>query len=117
MANASDFVDRVSRIDGIVGCVLIRNDGKKIAQSLDNPEAYTAIMQKSNVISGEVMDSIGFSYCRYVSFTEENYNEFYVFPIENYLLGVVKLAECSLEVMLETVYQLIGRVSTGGAEG
>ncbi|MCK4503844.1 MAG: hypothetical protein KAU22_12485 [Desulfuromonadales bacterium] len=117
MANAKDFVDRVSQINGIAGCVLIRKDGTQIAQTLANPKKYSALMQTSNVLSVDIMESMGFGYCCYVSFAQENMDEFYVFSIDNYLLGVVKMSECSLATMLDMVYQLIGRVSTGNTEG
>ncbi len=117
MADANDFVDRVSQIKGIDGCILIRKDGKKIAQTVSNPQDYLTLMKTSNTISGDIMDSIGYGYCPYLSFTLDNMDEFFIFQIDNYLLGVLKLAECQTQDMLDIIYNLIGKVSTGASEG
>ena len=117
MADANDFVDRVSKIKGVDGCILIRKDGKAIAQTVSNPQDYLTLMKTCNVISGDIMDAIGYGYCPYLSFTLENMDEFFIFQIDNYLLGILKLAECQTQDMLDTVYSLIGKVSTGVSEG
>ena len=117
MADANDFVDRVSKIEGIDGCLLIRKDGKKIAQTVSNPQDYLTLMKTSSIISGDIMDSIGYGYCPYLSFTLDSMDQFYIFQIDNYLLWVLKLAQCHTQDMLDTVYSLIGKVSTGASEG
>ncbi|MDX2480882.1 MAG: roadblock/LC7 domain-containing protein [Desulfuromusa sp.] len=114
MATAKDFVGRVNQIDGVAGCLLVTNDGLVLGQTLDDPEVYSAMMQLSADLSEHIMSSIGFSYCRYLSFNRVNLQNFYIFPIEKYLLGIVQHEDCSVAPMLEQVYQLIGRVSTGG---
>ena len=116
MATAKDFVDRINQIDGVAGCLLIKDDGVQYGQTLDDPEAYSALMQISSGLSADIMDKIGFSYCHHLSFNRINNQNFYVFPIDNYLLGIVQQADCSVTAMLEIVYQLIGRVSTSGAK-
>ena len=115
MATAKDFVGRINQIDGVAGCVLIKDDGVLLGQTLDDPEVYSTLLQVSAGLSNEIMDKVGFSYCRYLSFNRINNQNFYVFPIDNYLLGIVQQADCSVAAMLEIVNQLIGRVSTGGA--
>ena len=41
-----------------------------------------------------------------------NDQSFYVFPIDQYLLGIVQQADCSVNEMLEQVFYLIDKVST-----
>ncbi len=88
MATAKDFVDRVNQIEGIAGCVLIRNDGVQIAKTLDDQENYVPLLQTGSNLANDIMESIGFSYCRYLSFDRENMENLYVFPVDNYLLGI-----------------------------
>jgi len=116
MATAKEFVDRINQIDGVAGCLLIKDDGMLLGQTLDDSEVYSTLLQISAGLSADIMNKIGFSYCRYLSFNRNNNQNFYVFPIENYLLGIVQQADCSVAVMLDIVYQLIGRVSIGGTK-
>ncbi len=118
MATAKDFVGRVSKIDGVAGCLLVKDDGVLLGQTLDDPEVYSTLMLISAGQANEVMGKIGFSYCRHLSFSRVNNRHFYVFPIDKYLLGVVQRTDCYVPDMLEAIYRLIGRVSTSspGAE-
>ncbi|MDA3904078.1 MAG: roadblock/LC7 domain-containing protein [Desulfuromusa sp.] len=115
MATAKDFVGRINQIDGVAGCLLVKDDGLVLGQTLDDPEeVYSTLMQISSGLSENIMSSIGFSYCQYLSFNRVNLQNFYVFPIDKYWLGIVQQENCSVAFMLERVSQLIGRVSTGG---
>ena len=115
MATAKEFVDRIHQIDGVAGCLLVKNDGVLLGQTTEDQEVYSTLLQISSGLSGEIMNNVGFSHCRYLCFNRLNMQHFYVFHIDKYLLGVVQQADCSVASMLERVYQLIGRVSTGGA--
>jgi len=116
MANAKDFVERINQIDGVAGCLLVKGDGGLLGNTLADPEAFSTLLQVTSGLSREIMKNVGFSYCRYISFNRLNLQDFYVFPIGKYLLGVVQQSDCSVSAMLERVYQLIGRVSTNGTE-
>jgi hypothetical protein len=113
MATEKDFVERISRIAGVSGCLLMKNDGTLLAQTMADTEVYSPLLQISTGLSDEIMSSAGFSYCRYLSFNRINDQAFYIFPIEKYLLGVIQQTDCSVNAMLEQVFHLIGRVSTG----
>ncbi|MFK5925053.1 MAG: hypothetical protein QM483_00355 [Desulfuromusa sp.] len=115
MATAKDFVDRINQIDGVAGCLLVKEDGVLLGQTVEDPEVYSALLQISAGLSADIMANVGFSHCRYLSFNRLNMQHFYVFIIDKYLLGIVQQADCSVVTMLEHVYQLIGRVATGGS--
>lgn len=112
MATAKDFISRVSHVDGVAGCLLIRDDGVLLGQTLEDPEVYSTLMQISGGLAHDIMNKIGFSYCRHLSFSRVNNRHFYLFPIDKYLLGIVQRTDCYVPDMLEAVYRLIGRVST-----
>jgi len=115
MATEKDFVERINRIDGIAGCLLMKNDGALLAQTMEDSEVYSPLLQISSGLSNDIMSSAGFSYCRYLSFNRSNEQTFHIFPIEKYLLGVIQQTDCSVNDMLEEVFYLIGKVSTNGA--
>ena len=113
MATAKDFVARISKVAGVSGCLLIRRDGTLVGRAIDDPENYTILMQISGGLAHDIQDNIGASSCRSVNFGRQGEDNFYVFPIDNYLLGVVPQPGAERIAMLDEVYRLIGRVTTG----
>ncbi len=115
MATAKDFVARVSQIDGVAGCLLIKDNGACLGDTLGDVENYTALLLDSIAGSNEIMEKTGFSYCRHISFQRNCEENFYIFPIGHYLLGVLLHPDNSEPVMIEQVSLLINRVSIGGS--
>jgi len=112
MATAKEFIDHVARVDGVAGCLLVRNDGILLGQTVDDPEMYSTLLVISANLAAEVMEKAGFSYCRHIGFNRQGKSHFYVFPIDKYLLGVVQSSDCHASEMLESIHRLISRVST-----
>ncbi len=112
MANAKEFVARINSIDGVSGCLLVRNDGVLLGQTIDDPEVFSTLMVICGGLAQEIQSRIGFSYCRHLNFSRSSKRNFYVFPIETYLLGVVQRTDCYVPEMLDRIYRLISRVST-----
>ena len=112
MATAKEFIDHVAKVDGVAGCLLVRNDGILLGQTIDDPEMYSTLVVISASLSGEIMDKAGFSYCRHIGFSRQAKSHLYVFPIDKYLLGVVQETDCQVPRMLDSIYRLISRVST-----
>lgn len=115
MATAKDFVGQVNKINGVAGCLLVRDDGLVIDQTLADVENYSALLQISSGLADDIMTTVGFSHCHYLSFNRLNNQTFYMFPIDKYLLGILQQADCSVSDMLERVSYLIGKVSTKSA--
>lgn len=115
MATAKDFVAQVGRIEGIAGCLLVRKDGVILGQTVLDPELYSSLMLDAGGRAFDIMNSIGFSYCRHLCFNRENGCHFYLFPINNYLLGVIQRTDCDVPTMLDSIYSLVSRVSTSVA--
>jgi len=116
MATAKDFVDRINRIAGVAGCLLVRNDGQVISQTVADNEVDSALLQISSGLARDIMTNVGFSHCHYISFNRVNNQTFYIFPIEKYLLGVTQQTDCSVTDMLDQVFHLIGKVSNNSAK-
>ncbi|MCD6188001.1 MAG: hypothetical protein J7K09_07520 [Desulfuromusa sp.] len=116
MATAKDFVDRINRIAGVADCLLVRNDGQVISQTVADNEVDSALLQISSGLARDIMTNVGFSHCHYISFNRVNNQTFYIFPIEKYLLGVTQQTDCSVTDMLDQVFRLIGKVSNNSAK-
>jgi hypothetical protein len=112
MATAKEFVTHVAKVNGVAGCLLVRNDGVLLGQTLDDPEIYSTLMVIGGNLAGEVKEKVGFSACRHLSFGLQSRNHFHVFPIDKYLLGIVQHSDCSIPDMLDAISRLISRVST-----
>ena len=113
MANAEDFVERIARIEGVADCFLIRNDGILLARPSKNSKNHSTLMLACEELIAGIMKTLGFGGCRYLCFNRDNMRHFYVFFIDKYLLGLEQNTDCQVPDMLEAVYRLIGRVSTG----
>ena len=112
MATAKEFVAHIAKVPGVAGCLLTRNDGVLLGQTMDDPEIYSTLLVIGGNQAGEVMEKAGFSYCRHLSFYLRSKKHFHVFPIDKYLLGVVQESDCSVPEMLNSVTRLVSRVST-----
>ncbi len=112
MATARDFVVRVGQIDGVAGCMLMREDGELLEYNLEDPDFYTSLMLLGGVSAQGIMDKAGFSHCRHLSFHRAGKENFHLFPIDRFYLGVLQSPDCYLPDMLQSVLRLIGRVTT-----
>jgi hypothetical protein len=113
MATAKEFVARVAEVDGVAGCVLVRDDGEILGGNLDDPDLYTTLMILGGTSACSIMDKVGFSHCAYLSFNRKGKQHFNLFPIGKYYLGVIQSPDCYVPDMLQAVMRLIGRVTTG----
>ncbi|MFO7766225.1 MAG: hypothetical protein R6V33_07315 [Pelovirga sp.] len=113
MATAKDFIVRVSKVAGVSGCLLIKQDGTLVGRAIDDPENYTILMQISGSLARDISDYIGASNCRCINFGCLGQQHFFVFPIDRYLLGVVAQSQEDQATMLDEIYRLVGRVTTG----
>ncbi|PLX97342.1 MAG: hypothetical protein C0622_13295 [Desulfuromonas sp.] len=112
MATAKDFVARIDKIEGVAGCLLMKTDGTLIDQTLEDAATYASLMAAGRKEADSLMRMIGCSDCQHICFGRADSSDFYVFPIENFMLGIVQQTNCDTSDMLDTVYGLIDRVST-----
>jgi hypothetical protein len=114
MATAREFVTRIGQIDGVGSCVLVREDGEILGHSMEDPDLYTALMILGGTSARGIMDKVGFSHCRHLSFNRDGKEHFHLFPIDKFYLGILQSPDCYLPDMLQAVLRLIGRVTTSG---
>lgn len=115
MATAKEFVARITEVEGVDGCVLVREDGEILGGTLEDPDLYTSLMILGGTSACGIMDKVGFSYCRHVSFNRNGKQHFNLFPIGKFYLGVLQASDCFAPDMLQAVLRLVGRVTTGSS--
>lgn len=112
MATEQDFIQRIDRIDGVNGCLLLRDDGRLLGQTLTDSEKYVNLLVVAAQLSHDIKEHAGFSCCRYLCFHRADERHFYIFMIDRFLLGVLLDADCQIPNMVAAVLRLISRVST-----
>jgi len=113
VATAREFVARITEIDGVAGCVLVREDGEILGGNLEDPDLYTSLMFLGGTSARGIMDKVGFSHCNHLSFNRNAKQHFSLFPIGKFCLGVLQTPDCYVPDMLQAILRLIGRVTTG----
>ncbi len=112
MASAKEFIERVDAVDGVAGCLLVTSEGGLLGQSVDNPDRYSALMLVCQGPLETVMANSGVDYCSHYSFYTEDGNNFHVFPIGKFIVGVVQAPLSDTEVMLSQIQKLVRKVGS-----
>ena len=116
MVTAKEFVARIDEVDGVEGCLLVRDDGSVVAKTIDDAQSYASLLVITGGYAREVMSKAGFSYCRFLTFHRSGKHNLHVFPFDRYFLGVVESPGGSPRDMLDTVSYLVSRVSSSGGD-
>ncbi len=112
MATAKEFLAQVKEIEGVAGCLLVRENGHVIAQMVEDYELLSSLLSISGKHSRSIMEKAGFTYLRGLSFERGNGQNFHLFPVSDLYLGIVQSQDCPTNVMLKRVDQLLCRVKT-----
>ena len=115
MATAKEFIERVSEVPGVDGCVLVREDGEILGGTFEDPDLYTSLMILGGTSACGLMEKVGSSHCSYLSFHRKGKQNFNLFPIGQFYLGLIQTPVCNAPAMLQAVLHLIGRVTTGSS--
>lgn len=115
MATIKEFLTRVKGIDGVEGCLLVSDDGRLHGHILDSPDKFSPLLTISMKYAHEVMNTAGFTHCGFLSFERANGNNFHVFPMGKYHLGIVQEADFPREKMIKKVNYFLSLVKTKGS--
>ncbi len=113
MATAKEFISRVDGINGVASCLLVRKTGELLGHTFDQPGQYQELIAYAMRCSAGIQDAVGVSCCKHISFCRSGKENFYLFCIGGFLLGVLQRADSSAPDMLDAVYRLIKQVSSG----
>lgn len=111
MANLEAFAQRVLKIDGVEQFIFIRNDGHILIHNVENPETLSALVAFTG-LSGEAMRAvIGATYFRHLHISRQNKENFLIFPLDNYFLGILQHSEAYTPDVIHRVARLIQAIT------
>ncbi len=107
MATIEEFKGIISKLKGIKGYILVRNDGKIAAYKAGTPKYLSDLALKC----GKNCDTIDLSRFRCLLLSRRNNENIFIFPVGNYYLGVIKEKEFDDTVLMNTVLNFIKSLS------
>lgn len=110
MASAKDFINRIKTVEGVAGCLLVRDDGTMLARTHRFPDEYSTLLILSTQYAENIQGAAGFSYLRFLSFYREGGNHYHIFKFQKFYLGVAQARECDQVKMLNRLDQILGAI-------
>jgi len=110
MASVEEFIKRIKAIEGVAACLLTRDDGTMLARTHRFSNEHTTLLILSMQLAGNIRESAGFSYLRFLSFYREGGNHFHVFRFQKFYLGVAQARECDQMKLLNRLEQMLGAI-------
>jgi len=117
MATVKEFLIRINQIEGVDGCLLIKDDGSPLGHMIDDAKKLSSLLTIGGKYARDIMDKAGFTYCRHLTFDRENGEKFYLFPVDKFYLGLMQTPDCPEEEMIKKVNYLLSLVKTSGPQG
>lgn len=102
MATIDEF-RRVAEIEGVKSFILVRDDGEIAARNMDEAESIAAMVLRC----GRNPERIGTARYRYQVFGRKGGEDFFIFPVGNYYLGVIKEREIDSGLLVDGVLYFV----------
>ena len=116
MATAKDFLARINKIDGVAGCLLVKDDGHILAHLVDGPGDYSSLIAICSKYALTIMETSGFSFFRSLSFAQDKGKGLHIFPLQQYYLGVIQQPGHPAEEVINHVSHLLSLVKAGSSK-
>lgn len=110
MASAQDFINRIKKIEGVAGCLLIREDGTTLARTHRFPDEYSTLLILSTQHAESIQAAAGASYTSFLSFHRAGGNHYHVFKFQKFYLGVAQAQECDQIKLLAKLSQILEKL-------
>ena len=102
MATIKEF-SAIGDLPGVKNYILVKNNGSVAAAGMAEAERIARIVLRC----GRNSDAIGAPRFSYLVLTRENRENFIVFPVGNYYLGVIKEREVDDPALIKSVLEFI----------
>lgn len=116
MATIKEFLARINKIEGVTGCLLVKNDGHILAHLVDNPIDYSSLITICSKYALTIMETSGFSFFRSLSFAQDKGQGFHLFPLQQYYLGIIQQPDYPAEKVINHVNHLLSHVKAGSSK-
>ena len=111
MATIQDFTNRLMKIAGVNGYILVRHDGHIITHNVENPESLSSMIVFSGLSCEALKTVAGTTYFSYFMLTRETMEKFFIFPIDNFFLGIFQSADAYSPDLVNKITQFIQAVT------
>lgn len=87
LSNSKRFLSSILKIPGIKRLILVdKNAGIFLTKNIENPEKLAGMISNC----GSLSHLIGGKKMKFIIFSRESRNDFLIFPVGKYYLGVIK---------------------------
>ena len=93
----------ILKVPGVDRYILVDKDGKIFSREIPEPEKMADLVS----FCGLKSHTIGKAHFRYLVFSRETRDHFFIFPVGKYYLGVIKHKDISNAVLVENILQFI----------
>ncbi|MEA2082943.1 MAG: hypothetical protein U9O82_01630 [Thermodesulfobacteriota bacterium] len=112
MATLSDFAG-IAGIKGVENYVLVKSDGTIVSHNAKHPES----LAKMVLGCGLNCDKIGKARFTYFVFSRGTRENYFIFPVGNYYLGLQQQADIDAELIANTIIEFIRGLSKRDTQG
>lgn len=112
------FKKKILGIEHVKEFILARDDGQVLAHQLFSwpPETIAAMMVLNHIDCSQIKQTMGFSHFDHLMLTLKNNESLVVFPIRNYLLGVLSSANRFNAKMVVNIKKFIREITRSAAK-
>lgn len=101
------FAKRLSQIGGIKHFVLARNDGVIVSHNHPAPDDLASLTALCGMYALQVKDILEFCRFEYMCMNRSNHEDFLIFPLDRYFLGVVHHSGISQNGLVEKLTRFL----------
>ena len=111
------FAKKIFSIDGVKGFLLVRNDGRILTSKLlsENPETLASMMILSSLECNTIRAAMGLTHYNHFVMTGSNRETLFVFPIQTFFLGILRVSGEYDPMFVKQVKQFIYSITTKGS--
>jgi hypothetical protein len=102
MPNTISFA-AILKVPGVDQYILVDRDGKIFSQAMAEPQKIAEFVS----FCGLNARAIGKTHFRYLAFSRENQDHFFIFPVGKSYLGVIKQKDISCTVLVDNILQFL----------
>lgn len=102
MATIKEFAE-IAEISGVKNYILVKNNGSIAARQIEEPDRIARVVLRC----GKNSDAIGVPRFRYLMLARNNRENFIIFPVGNYYLGVIKEKNIDSMALVNSVLEFI----------
>lgn len=110
MSGMEQFSQHIVQIKGVDNFMVFRHDGHILTHNLGQPEKLTSLTAICGIGAQTIQKTMGFSPFRYMVFTREHNQNFVVFTLDKFYVGIVVKLGSNLFELIEDVAKFLFKI-------